>query len=720
MYTDITPICEGLKLAVRQCNQDCIAMSFIKMSEGTSEQSLNQLDPSFMYTQIFKEILLEMEYNEQSIRDLADYCRELYSDNTRQLNIINEFEHNYRSKSPIWWYTRECFTYQMLNRALRTLQGDTIINMGFFIHELHQQIRELYQKQIGNYHKNSFIVYRGQGLLKIDFDKLLKTQNGLMSFNNFLSTSTNRDVSFRFAKSASTKIDMVGILFKMDIDSSLSSVPFAAIPEVSYYKTEEEILFSMHTVFRIGEITKIDNNNSLYRVDLQLTADNDQELRTLTDRIREEVVSETGWRRLGKLLLKIGQFNKAEEVYNVLLEQSSDQSEKALYYNQLGYIKRYQDDYTQAIWYYEKAIEIRQKTIFSNHPDLAYSYNNIGLVYSDMGECSKPLSYYRKALQIQQEILPTNHPDLAISFTNIGSMYVDTGEYSKALTFYEKAVEIQQKVLPSNHPDLATAYNNIGIVYETIGQYSSALSFNNKSLEIRQKTLPPNHPLLANSYRSIGAVYKNTGNYSKALSCYEKAFEIQEKILPPNHPDLATTFSNIGLVYLNMGEYLKARSFYEKAFQIFQKVFPSNHPDLASCAHNIGATYDETEECSKALSFYEKAFEIFENVLPPNYPSLATSCNSIGRVYAKTGQYSKALSYYQKALKTFEKTLPLNHPSLATCYSNIAVVYCNMEEYSEALSCLTHALDILQLSSPANHPQIRNVQEMIDLIKMEL
>jgi hypothetical protein len=67
-------------------------------------------------------------------------------------------------------------------------------------------------------------------------------------------------------------------------------------------KTEEEILFSMHTVFRVSEITKIDNNNELYQVDLQLTADDDQELRTLTKCIRKEVAGETGWERLGQLL----------------------------------------------------------------------------------------------------------------------------------------------------------------------------------------------------------------------------------------------------------------------------------------------------------------------------------------------------------------------------------------------------------------------------------
>jgi len=50
----------------------------------------------------------------------------------------------------------------------------------------------------------------------------------------------------------------------------------------------------MHTIFRIDEITNIDNNSSLYQVELKLTADDGQQLRTLTERIREWVVDETG------------------------------------------------------------------------------------------------------------------------------------------------------------------------------------------------------------------------------------------------------------------------------------------------------------------------------------------------------------------------------------------------------------------------------------------
>ncbi len=108
-----------------------------------------------------------------------------------------------------------------------------------------------------------------------------------MSFNNFLSTSKNRDVSLAYAESASGRTDIVGILFKMVIHPSVSSARFSSTREISYYNTEEEILFSMHTVFRIDEITKMDNNNSLYQVNLKLTADDDQQLRTLIKRMQK-------------------------------------------------------------------------------------------------------------------------------------------------------------------------------------------------------------------------------------------------------------------------------------------------------------------------------------------------------------------------------------------------------------------------------------------------
>jgi len=78
----------------------------------------------------------------------------------------------------------------MLNRALRLIEVDLIIKMGFFVRDLHNHIAELHTEQYGgHHHSNSFTIYRGQGLSQMDFGQLMKTQGGLLAFNNFLSTS---------------------------------------------------------------------------------------------------------------------------------------------------------------------------------------------------------------------------------------------------------------------------------------------------------------------------------------------------------------------------------------------------------------------------------------------------------------------------------------------------------------------------------------------------
>ena len=442
VHTEIQPLCKALQLAAKQCNQDSIAVSFVTIGEASSNVNLNQLEPTFMYTQIFKEILLNMEYDEQSVKNFTTYCRE---SNYGTLDDINRFENGYSEQSAVWWYTSSPLVYPMLNVALRLMESEAIINLGFFIHNLHQQIQQLYPQQIKSYRGATLTVYRGQGLAVEDFEKLQKTKGGLMSFNNFLSTSTDQDISFAFAESASTIPNKIGILFKISIDPSVSSTPFASIEEFSQFKEEGEILFSMHTVFRVVEITPHPRGNSIFQVDLQLTADDDQELRILTQHIREEVVGETGWERLSMLLVKIGHFNKAQELYNVLLNQPFGRHKEAMYYNNLGYIKNAQGDHKKAIECHEKALEIRQKTLPANHPHLAISYNNIGLEHSDIGEYSKALSFQKKALEIREKTLPANHPLLAISYSNIGCVCYHSGEYSKALTFYEKALEIQEK-----------------------------------------------------------------------------------------------------------------------------------------------------------------------------------------------------------------------------------------------------------------------------------
>jgi tetratricopeptide (TPR) repeat protein len=676
VYTDITPIYKTLKQAIKDCEHNSVFMNFVKKTDGTANQNLDTLDSSFMYTQILKEILLTIDFEQIHFNEFITYCRGQFFDSTTEIQNIDMIEKDYHRHQPIWWYTYPCFLYSMLNRALRTMEADLIVNMGFFVRDLHKDIVQLYTEQYGrHHHSDSFTVYRGQGLSQTAFNQLEATQGGLISFNNFLSTSLNREVALFWAESTISNPDLIGVLFEINIDPSISSTSFANVKTVSYFQEEEEILFSMHSIFRVEQVKPIEkNNNRLWLVDLTLTGDHDPQLQELTKSMQKETAGPTGWFRLGLLMMRVAQFDKAQQVFEMILDRTTDEKEKGSIYYNLGWIKNDQGNYTEAIKYYEKSLEIREKTLPANHPHLATSYNNIGAVYVNMGEYSRALSYYEKALEIKQKTLPANHPHLASSYNNIGGVYDKMGEYSKALSSHEKALEILQKTLPANHPDLAGSYGNIGGVYYNMGEYSKALSYYEKALEIFEKTLPANHPHLATSYNNIGAMYVNMGEYSKALSYYEKALEIKQKTLPANHPHLATSYNNIGEVYRNMGEYSKALSYYEKALEISQKTLLANHPDSATSYNNIGGVYKNMGEYSKALSYYEKALEIYQKTLPTNHPDLASSYNNIGWVYRDMGDYSKALSYYERASDIWQRSLPPNHPYLKRLKESIEIV----------------------------------------------
>ncbi|CAM4960445.1 unnamed protein product [Rotaria socialis] len=356
---------------------------------------------------------------------------------------------------------------------------------------------------------------------KEDFQNLLDSKGGLLSFNNFLSTSMEPKVGMKFVERTMKKNqDIVGVIFIMTIDQSkisTSNTPFAMIDEHSAIPSEQEILFTMHTVFRIVEIKQTAKNNRLWEIHLTITDDNDSQLAGLTDCIKEEVRGSTGWRRMGQLMLKVGHFDQVEELYNGLLDNASTDSDRAHIYHMLGYLKDDQGKYPEAVKFYEKCLEIKRKILPEDDASLASTYGNIGRVYNNMGEYSKALEFYEKSLKIREISLPANHPNLASSYNNIGSVYDNMGEYSKALEFYEKSLKIREISLPANHPDLATSYSNIGLVYDTMGEYSKALEFYEKSLKIREISLPANHPDLATSYNNIGGAYKNIGEYSKAL-----------------------------------------------------------------------------------------------------------------------------------------------------------------------------------------------------------
>ncbi|CAF1184274.1 unnamed protein product [Didymodactylos carnosus] len=457
-------ICEALRKDVRTCSNDTMIPMSV-MPSSPSNTNNNRQEASFMYSQLLIEILFEVDITDTSKQDMIDECRMQYEQNEAELRYIDEFDKNYQKHQAIWWYTRECFLYRMLNKALRVRDTHILFKFRFFIKDLHDQLTALYSKS--NHRESTLTLYREQGITIEEFEKL--QQGAFVSMNNFLSTSTNRAIAVQLAQQSMNHNGVISVLFEMDIQVQKCISPFAAIEELSAVKTENEILFSIGTVFRIESVEKQDFTN-IWNIKLALTGEEDKELKTLTNQIRQEVRSESKLNSLGRLLQKMGKYIEAEQYYLVLLNETSPEDPYiATIHNNIGLIYNDMGDYSKALTYYEQALELELKRLGSNHPFVATTYNNIGGVYNEMRDYSKALTYYERALELKLKTLDPNHPDVAAAYNNIGGVCDDMGDYSKALTYYEQALELELKTLGSNHPDVAAAYINIGRLYNDMG-----------------------------------------------------------------------------------------------------------------------------------------------------------------------------------------------------------------------------------------------------------
>ena len=72
-------------------------------------------------------------------------------------------------------------------------------------------------------------------------------------------------------------------------------------------------------------------------------------------------------------------------------------------------------NYSTLLIYYVKALNIRQKSLSSEHPHLALNYKNIAIIHHSMSKYIMTISYLEKTLDIHQKSRPSDHL-ISISF----------------------------------------------------------------------------------------------------------------------------------------------------------------------------------------------------------------------------------------------------------------------------------------------------------------
>ena len=416
VYTDLHSICAAFRRDIRQANANLLPIHLY---------SANHPNQSFLCSLLFQNLLLHPTSNDQSKRELIEFARR----HSLLMDVIDEYENSdYTQMTPIEWYTRECFLSAMMHRAFRLYDLVILNKVHFFIQDLHEQIRDLHQKST---EPQRLLVYYGQGMSQDQFDKLHMNANDLITFDGFLFTTVDREISLQFAKQSGNNGKYLSLLYQIEIDRSTSSTPFASLGKYDYYHdTDQHILLSFNAIFRLTKFEQI--GTQCWQINLILIDRNDPQLIEL-----EQTMTKTkGFFTLGQMLFRMNEFHRAANLFQALLRNSHPIDQKQVH-QMLGRIYQKQDDFPRALSHYQESM----KTGSIDDPFMATNLAAIGVILEKLGNLNQALEYLKRAAEYSK--IPSEIR--VFYYLSIGRILYKQGEITLARNNFELAWKFTQK-----------------------------------------------------------------------------------------------------------------------------------------------------------------------------------------------------------------------------------------------------------------------------------
>ncbi|CAF1259727.1 unnamed protein product [Didymodactylos carnosus] len=115
-------------------------------------------------------------HTDEAKQEMIDYCRLYYHNDIIRLKQIGELEKTYHSSNAIQWYTKDCFAYRFVNKALRIENVEALYKLRYFIADIYKNIKEIFDENFEMYSEylKTFHFYRGLTLSEND---ILQIQN---------------------------------------------------------------------------------------------------------------------------------------------------------------------------------------------------------------------------------------------------------------------------------------------------------------------------------------------------------------------------------------------------------------------------------------------------------------------------------------------------------------------------------------------------------------
>ncbi len=238
-------------------------------------------------------------------------------------------------------------------------------------------------------------------------------------------------------------------------------------------------------------------------------------------------------------------------------------------------------------------------------PNRARLYNNLGIIENQFGNYSIAIEYYIKALNLKETFVEP--PSLRGTLLNIGNLMVRIKNYQEALTYYQRILQINRE------NDLSTKYANVyigmGNVYLNLEKYAESKKY--YQLALKQAEQENNLKNLSQSYNNLAVLCENEYKYDEALQYYFSALDLRKKL--NDKYGITNLHKNIGSLYILIDDLAKAEYHLQKSLEYATE--NDAKMILEEAYKFLSQLYEKKKNYPKALSYQRKFFTVHDQIL---------------------------------------------------------------------------------------------------------
>ncbi|KAL0450660.1 UNVERIFIED_CONTAM: protein KINESIN LIGHT CHAIN-RELATED 2 [Sesamum latifolium] len=312
------------------------------------------------------------------------------------------------------------------------------------------------------------------------------------------------------------------------------------------------------------------------------------------------------------------QFDEAEKLCLKALDThkangSSASLEEAADRRLLGLICDSKGDYESALEHYVLASMAMAAN--GQNEEVATIDCNVGDAYLAMARYDEAIFAYQKALNMFKSSKGENHPLVASVFVRLADLYNKIGKFSESKSYCENALRIYAKPTPgSPSEEIASGLVDISAIYESMNEHDRALQLLQKAIKV-YGSMPGHQSIIAGIEAQMGVLYYMLGSYSESYNSLKNATQKFRAAGEKKSALFGIALNQMGLACVQLLLINEAADLFEEARTILEAQCGPYHADTLGVYSNLAGTYDAMGRTADAIEILDYVVDMREERL---------------------------------------------------------------------------------------------------------